>query len=30
MTAALRQNCLHRWRERFVGALDDLRGAVAA
>jgi trehalose 6-phosphate synthase len=29
MTAALRQNCLHRWRERFVGALDELRGAVA-
>ena len=30
MSMALRQNCLHRWRERFVGALDDLRGAVAA
>jgi trehalose 6-phosphate synthase len=28
MTAALRRNCLHRWRERFVGALDELRGAV--
>jgi trehalose 6-phosphate synthase len=30
MLAALRQNCIHRWHGRFVGALDELRGEIAA
>jgi trehalose 6-phosphate synthase len=30
MLAALRANSMRRWHGRFVGALDDLRGSLAA
>ncbi len=30
MLAALRANSMNRWHGRFVGALDDLRGSLAA
>lgn len=30
MVGALRQNCIHRWHGRFLTALDDLRGRMAA
>jgi trehalose 6-phosphate synthase len=30
MLAALRRNCIQRWHGRFVGALDEIRGGMAA
>jgi trehalose 6-phosphate synthase len=30
LVASLRENCIHRWHGRFVGALDELRGGLAS